>query len=185
MVVRANRLTVAGIRAALAEGRRQRLHDGGNLVLQVRGPGAGYWVFRYSAGPHKRELGLGPYDPASRDGLSLAAAREEAAEWRSVLRRGLDPIGERRRRERAHRGVPTFREAAEAFLETMLSQYRNAKHRQQWRNTLRTYAFPGCARWRSRSGRRAGCGCGCCGPPSTGSTSTCAGAGRESATNCR
>ncbi len=142
MAVRANQLTVAKIRAALAEGRRQRLHDGGNLVLHVRGPGTGYWVFRYNDGPHRREMGLGPYDPSNRDGLSLAAAREVAAEWRAVLRRGLDPIEERRRRERAERGVPTFREAAEAFLDTMLHQYRNAKHRQQWRSTLRTYAFP-------------------------------------------
>jgi integrase len=36
----------------------------------------------------------------------------------------------------------TFEECALAYLEAHASDYSNAKHRQQWASTLRTYAFP-------------------------------------------
>jgi hypothetical protein len=35
-------------------------------------------------------------------------------------------------------GSRTFRKAAEVFLDSMLAQFRNPKHRQQWRGTLHT-----------------------------------------------
>ena len=37
----------------------------------------------------------------------------------------------------------TFKQAAEQFLETeRVEQFKNDKHRAQWRSTLETYAFP-------------------------------------------
>lgn len=142
MTLKRRSLTIAAIRSAPAAGRRRRLFDGGNLVLPVYANGRASWLFRYSVGRSKREMGLGAYDPANRDGLSLVAAREAADEWRAVLRRGLDPIEERRRRDMRAAGGRTFRETAEVYLDSMLPRFRNPKHRQQWRSTLRTYAFP-------------------------------------------
>lgn len=138
MGVERSQLTVARIRAALAERRPQWLYDGGNLVPVIRKTGSAYRVFRYMHGGRQRELGIGPYDPDSRAGLSLAAAREVAAETRGLVRRGLDPRVGRQKRA----GGVTFHEAAEAFLSGMLRQYRNARHRQQWVDTLATCVHP-------------------------------------------
>ena len=72
--------------------------DGGGLYLQVTEPGSKSWIFRFSIGGKRREMGLGPY-PA----VSLAAARAAAAEARSAVKSGKDPIAHRdaeRARER-------------------------------------------------------------------------------------
>ena len=36
----------------------------------------------------------------------------------------------------------TFRDCAERYIEAHAKGWRNGKHRQQWRNTLETYAYP-------------------------------------------
>ena len=36
----------------------------------------------------------------------------------------------------------TFEQAAHAYVAAHEAGWRNAKHAQQWRNTLETYAFP-------------------------------------------
>lgn len=77
-------------------------------------------------------MGLG----SSRD-VSLAEAREKAASVRRQVTDGLDPVAERRR---AKVTIPTFGEAADAFIKTMAPQFRNAKHIDQWRMTLEIYA---------------------------------------------
>jgi integrase len=59
--------------------------------------------------------------------------------------KGIDPI-ERRRAERAEAaaraGLNTFAEVADAYVTAHEASWRNAKHRQQWRNTPDTYATP-------------------------------------------
>ena len=142
-----NRLKDKQIRAALPG-----LHpDGGGLYLQVQKPKAGRpdaprsWLFLYTSPlTHKRvEMGLG-----SVGDVSLASAREEAAKARALLKRGLDP---RRARDQerelaaaeAAKPLPqTFGEFAEDWMDTNLSQHKNAKHRAQWRSTITNYAGP-------------------------------------------
>jgi integrase len=58
---------------------------------------------------------------------------------RKAARAGLDPAAQRRT---AREGVMTFQAAAEKVHVQRASSWRNAKHRDQWINTLRTYAFP-------------------------------------------
>ncbi len=111
-----------------------RYTDGrGNLVFVVSPTGAKRWLFRYQRNGLRREVGLGPYPV-----VTLAEARDLALEMRRALQRGDDPKSVLRK---APCG-PTFREAAEAFIEAKKAEWRNAKHRQQWRNTLASYAFP-------------------------------------------
>jgi integrase len=86
-------------------------------------------------------MGLGPY-PA----VSLAAARESAAVARSMAKAGRDPIAAReaeraRQRLEVARGI-TFDQAARQFIDAHESSWKNSKHRQQWPNTLKTYASP-------------------------------------------
>ncbi|MGB9270985.1 MAG: Arm DNA-binding domain-containing protein, partial [Pseudolabrys sp.] len=61
--------------------------DGGGLYLQVARNGSRSWILRYRLGGRRRYCGLG-----STLRVSLAEARQKAAEARSVLMAGNDPI---------------------------------------------------------------------------------------------
>lgn len=120
-----------------------KLSDGGGLRLDVDGKGAAAWIFRFTSPATKRErfMGLGPL----RD-VPLAAAREAAAEARALVRRAIDPIDHRNGQRvaakvEARRSV-TFEAYAEQFVAGREASWKNPKHRQQWRNTLRDYAYP-------------------------------------------
>jgi integrase len=71
--------------------------------------------------------------------VSLAEAREEARRYRAIARNEGDPLAEKRR---ARRIVPTFRTAAETVHKEHAKAWKNAKHGEQWINTLKTYAYP-------------------------------------------
>jgi integrase len=133
-----NRLSAVVIGRTKAAG---YLHDGGGLYLQISDTGARSWVYRFSLHGKRRDMGLGPFPE-----ISLAAARQLAQDARALAKAGADPIAARdalraSRRLEAARGV-TWDQAVEMFLAAHESTWRNAKHRQQWRNTLRTYASP-------------------------------------------
>jgi integrase len=114
--------------------------DGHGLALQITATGVKSWVFRYERGGRERMLGLGPlYD------VSLADAREKARAAREQLRAGIDPI-EARKAQKAADALEeakrvTFKEAAETFFEQQQVKWKNARHRQQWRNTLEAHVF--------------------------------------------
>lgn len=110
--------------------------DGGNLYLQVTPTGVRSWIFRYEVAGKARDMGLGPLHT-----VSLAQAREDAAEIRRARLRGADPLAQRRAAEAARAGIPTFRVAAETYIADHKAGWKNAKHAQQWTNTLETYAF--------------------------------------------
>jgi integrase len=116
-------------------------HDGGGLYLQVSPGGGKSWILRYSMAGKRREMGLGPY-PA----VSLATARKSAAESRSLVKAGQDPIAARdaeraRQRLEEARGI-TFDKAVELFLVGNEVGWKNQKHRLEWRTSLRVYATP-------------------------------------------
>ena len=71
--------------------------------------------------------------------VSLAEAREQALHYRKIARDGGDPSLIRKREQVE---IPTFEKAAEQVHEERRSTWRNAKHAQQWINTLRQYAYP-------------------------------------------
>lgn len=106
--------------------------DGGGLYLNVKPSGSKSWAFVWRAHGKRREMGLGPY-PA----VPLAKARKLAAANREAVAEGRDPIAERHKE-----AEPTFSECAELFLSAMEGQWRNEKHRAQWRMTLTNYARP-------------------------------------------
>jgi integrase len=122
--------------------------DGGGLILHISTNGGKRWLLRFQSPltGKRREMGLGP--AGGRGKVTLAEARERADEARRLVRDGIDPIQHRddeaeRQRAEALRAAPTtFGTFAEDWLDDNLSQFRNPKHRQQWRNTLTTYAAP-------------------------------------------
>ena len=113
------------------------------LYLQVAGSGTKSWLFRYKSPvtAKQREMGLG-----SLNLISLAVARDLAVECRRQVLSGLDPIEERGRVRRIRqleqaRSI-TFKEAADQCIASKKPEWKNAKHAQQWSNSLATYAFP-------------------------------------------
>jgi integrase len=116
-----NRLSPKRIATLKDHGRHA---DGGGLYLVVDQHGK-RWVYMWTRAGRRTEMGLGPL----RD-VSLAEARELAAQARAALRRGLDP------RQARARTVPTFGECADAYVTSMAPQFKNAKHLWQWRQTL-------------------------------------------------
>jgi integrase len=76
----------------------------------------------------------------------LRDAREKAGADRRQAQDRVDPIEARERERQGQRLADargkTFRAAAEEFIAGKEAGWRNAKHRDQWRNTLKTYAYP-------------------------------------------
>jgi len=115
--------------------------DGAGLYLQVTAKGGKSWVYRYMLNGTPRYMGLGPLHT-----VTLADARIKALEARRLRLAGVDPIKARHdmvteARLEAARSI-TFKDAAEAYMEAHKAGWRSAKHADQWRNTLETYAYP-------------------------------------------
>lgn len=113
------------------------------LALQVQPSGARSWVLRLSVAGKRREMGMGGFPD-----VTLADARRRARDEREKVDKGVDPIAERKAaisRLRAEQARAfTFKAAALAYIEAHEPGWRNAKHAEQWRNTLAsTYAVIG------------------------------------------
>lgn len=110
--------------------------DGGGLYLRVRQCGSKSWLFIYQYEGKRREMGLG-----SDLDVSLAKAREKASAARHLVLDGIDPLAERRStKARVPAKVITFGNFATELIETIEDGFKNAKHRQQWKNSLVTHA---------------------------------------------
>ena len=133
-----NRLS-ANLVKALAE--RGYYADGGGLYFRVSEFGTRLWAFRYTRAGKAREMGLGPYPD-----VTLKEARELALEARKQLREELDPIEKRQASRSAmvaeRLAALTFEQCTAAFIAAKEKEWKNAKHGEQWRTTLATYADP-------------------------------------------
>jgi hypothetical protein len=103
------------------------------LYLAVSATGAKSWVYMWERNGKRRVMGLG-----SEKALSLANAREDAAEAYRDVRKGLDPIAERNKRK-GH--SITFAEAAAACLKAKGVNW-SAKHQRNFMPLLETHAKP-------------------------------------------
>lgn len=154
-----HRLTPAEINAAPSG---TALSDGGGLLYRSAGKAQGKWTLKFTspdpdyraaqaakgAKSIQREQGLGSYPQ-----VTLAQARQKAANARDLLARGVDPIADAARAAEAirQRGaelaakatetVLTFGTyATETFLPSILPEFSNPAHIQQWRATFTTHA---------------------------------------------
>lgn len=111
------------------------------LMLQITPNGGRTWLLRVTVGDKRREIGLGGFPD-----VELGKARELARKAKDQIRLGIDPVEERKAARAAlvaarHRGM-TFADAVTGCLTSKLEGFKNPKHRDQWRNTLQTYAIP-------------------------------------------
>ena len=113
--------------------------DGNGLYLVVDPSGARRWIVRVTVkgqknkqgAPLRTDFGLGGADM-----VTINQARDRALEYRRMAKQGLNP------RFNAQREIPTFAEIAQQVHIDRMPTWRNAKHGQQWINTLRDHAFP-------------------------------------------
>ncbi len=128
------RLTVMAVKALKTPGRHA---DGDGLYLVIKTGGARSWVLLHQLNGKRREYGLG-----SARTVSLAEARQKAAETRKQIQAGTDPVEAKRASRRILETMPTFRKAAMAVHIERERYWRNPKHRAQWLSSLEVYAFP-------------------------------------------
>jgi len=99
------------------------------------------WILRTTIGNARVPLGLGTYPL-----ISLAEARDRAKEMLNDIRVGIDPRLKKKEIQSQLIATmarsKTFKECAEAYMDSHASEYSNEKHRKQWRSTLSTYAYP-------------------------------------------
>ncbi len=132
MAVTRNKLSPRSVETLSKPGRHS---DGDGLYLVVDASGARRWLFMFRWSGKLKEMGLGGFPT-----VSLAKARSKAQAAREVLDGGENPISERRARDQA--AATTFGAFADALVNDLAPQWRNAKHLYQWRTTLKTFAAP-------------------------------------------
>lgn len=132
-------LSARAVAAIKTEG-RHAVGGAPGLHLRVSAGHRG-WVLRIMVGEQRRDIGLGPFPE-----VGLAEARDKAREMHRLVRSGVDPLTSRQ----AKRSAFLARQAAEKdfdwcvaeFLKSKSDEWKNAKHKQQWENTLKVYASP-------------------------------------------
>lgn len=111
------------------------------LYLQVAAGGSRSWILRAVVGSKRRDIGLGGYPS-----VTLAQARESARAARQQIRKGIDPVQAREDARQALIAAQaqrmTFRQAAIAKHASIVSEFRNAKHRKDWLSSLELHAYP-------------------------------------------
>ncbi|MER9236594.1 integrase arm-type DNA-binding domain-containing protein [Mesorhizobium sp. M0622] len=124
--------------------------DGGGLYLQVakstakaanEGEVTKSWLFRFMLAGKARYMGLGDVNT-----FSLKEARKKARDARQKVTDGIDPIDERKEKKSTLRAEDarriTFKQASERYIAAHKAGWKNAKHAEQWTNTLEKYAWP-------------------------------------------
>lgn len=166
MPKRAKELTSKQVEALKADGSKNRRvmvgpADCAGLHLRIEG-GTKSWALRIKVGDKRRDVGLGPYngkigatdeEAGKLEGLSLKEAQTKARTLRRQYRETGMIVSPTIAKVEAVRvevqaalieaaRTKTFKECAEAYLADNKEGWKNPKHRQQWENTLETYAYP-------------------------------------------
>ncbi len=119
------KLTDKGVKAFVAKAKNgKKLADGGGLYLLVTQAGGMIWRIKYRINGKEKTYSIGPYPL-----ISLAAARIELNEVKSILLENKDPVSERRvnRASNAASTDNTFRSVAKEWL-TMKQKEWSAGH---------------------------------------------------------
>ncbi len=115
--------------------------DGSGLYLSITKAGSASWLFRYMVAGKAHTIGLGGYPK-----VSLKIARVKAQEVRDSLANGIDPSLAKKEAARQQKiatsKAKTFDTCVTEYIELQRPSWNNAKHAQQWTNTLYAYASP-------------------------------------------
>ena len=129
--------------------KRTALGDG--LYLTITQSGSVSFGFRYKYNKKSYLQGLGSFCAVNN---TLAIARNKSIKLKALLGEGINPLHHKKQQrineqhklkedqliERKKKAI--FKVLALEYIETRQAEWKNKKHRQQWENTLSTYAFP-------------------------------------------
>ena len=150
-------ITAKGLEKLIKDAIPGRTALGGGLYLTIKKSGSASFGFRYSSGTNingnqrLRLIGLGGFCAKTN---TLGMARSKATDLKAMINKGIDPIEQsiqdQKRTEAANKenkikdemNLATFDSVALEYIESKKAEWKNAKHQQQWVNTLTTYAFP-------------------------------------------
>lgn len=121
--------------------------DGRGQYLLVKPSGARSWVLRYQVQGRRRDLGLGAYPD-----VSLAMARDRAADARRMIANGEDPITKKQQAK-----PKVFRDAALELIESKRPGWKSAKHAAQMDRDAGGIRLPEDWRGPDRQDRNGGC----------------------------
>ena len=111
------------------------------LCLSVVSDTNKHWTLRARIGGKDHEIGLGSYPT-----VTLEEARRLGRECQEQIKKGLNPIDERRKKHEVLRRNQskniTFQDAFYAFYPIKKSELSNPKHAAQWESTMQQYVFP-------------------------------------------
>lgn len=110
--------------------------DGQGLWFIKRTKHSGKWVLRLSVGGKRREMGLGQWPE-----VSIALAREYAANARRQLREGIDPIDQRQKQKQRPIRI-TFKEAVTGCFEARKAELKNDGKAGRWLSPLTVHILP-------------------------------------------
>lgn len=138
------KLTSKALESLRKEASPGKTGDGQGLYFQVSKSGVPSWIFRYKRQGKSREMGLGPY-PA----VTLAEARQIAADQRKVLALGGDPVDARDAARKARLESERQAQARSITFRVLATSYHQAhsagwseKWRKGWIRKLELYVFP-------------------------------------------
>ena len=133
MAKQTDELTALQVKRLVAPG-RHAVGTVPGLMLEIKPSGAKSWTLRTMVGTKRKDIGLGGYP-----GVTLAMAFEKAREMKESIGKGIDPVSQRKTDKAAVDW--TFKTCALAYIQTHKPSWKNAKHGQQWENTLETYVY--------------------------------------------
>lgn len=114
---------------------------GKGLFLLVAGKGSASWIHRFQMDKKRYRLGLG-----SVTGVTLSEARAKVADNQKLIAQGINPLQikheELKNQQEDKTYQLTFDDIAADYIQAQRPGWKNAKHAQQWENTLATYASP-------------------------------------------
>ena len=112
--------------------------DGDGLRLRVDKNNNKNWVFRYTMFGKSKDMGLGKFPI-----VTLNDARQKLVNAKKIIYEGKDPIKLKKEKQiELKRKSITFKKIRDEFIETFQVEWSNSKHKNQWINTLKTYADP-------------------------------------------
>jgi integrase len=110
------------------------------LHLWVKSEKAKYWIYRNAKYGKRTDISLGSFPR-----VGVAEARRKASELADQISRGERPLARNlvlvTTTEEPSAPI-TFCDFAKQIVESKQPEWKNAKHAQQWSNTLEQYAYP-------------------------------------------
>jgi len=133
-------LTDLKIRKAAPKEKVYRLFDGNGLHLEISPTGSKLWRLKFTYRGRERRMSLGRYPD-----VSLREAREAADEARRAVRKGIDPIEEKRRSKRppeeASQEPVTFKDFVEEYFAHRYRIDGETPYLQRNHNRMKNHAY--------------------------------------------